>query len=593
MSAGFGFSVGDIVAGLKVIKQSIEAFQDTKGSSATYQALTHEIDSLKDGLEAIEDLSLAQRFGPKSKQSLAVQEAVTRCWHCIDNFLSTTAKFQPWLGPGASPGFHRKASLRKIQWALCKKDDVSHFRAQLERHCSSISMLLVTLQVSQSFSQSANYQDQCRVVLDSHNKALDLQRNYQQTTLLLAGLRLEQRQLFHSLIESNRRLVDSNERMSYELQQMRGAVQLQLELPPQVVLQKPVTLLDACGQVSAFHLDFINCPEAFLAVLKIRFQQCGVEQRGLQMLDDSQFVLEDRRGKLDLSKPWCQILRPNQKVDMSMIFHRDIHPSVCPVCATLNESDLTSAIECISCGLHYQRVQELATGPADAPDDTQASSLDRGDISHSAGLKQMSTPDQGDIIDQFRRVQLVSTDYQDDIDSEVDPAVISVNIGYTEHLKIKPQRYNAYTASLHKERSDPSFGEGIAIDEPLAKPRLSHSDLIRQALSGSRSQALSLAQIYHAIELNHPFYRSHAQTFGWQTSIRRTLKQDPSFSRFERKGTSPLWKIRDESYNTNRKQGRHPSLPIQASAASSSPLHLFDMSAALLSRLQERHTDYE
>ncbi|KAL8870940.1 MAG: hypothetical protein Q9198_007515, partial [Flavoplaca austrocitrina] len=239
------------------------------------------------------------------------------------------------------------------------------------------------------------------------------------------------------------------------------------------------------------------------------------------------------------------------------------------------------------------RVQELATGPADAPDDTQASSLDRGDISHSAGLKQMSTPDQGDIIDQFRRVQLVSTDYQDDIDSEVDPAAISVNIGYTEHLKIKPQRYNAYTASLHKERSDPSFGEGIAIDEPLAKPRLSHSDLIRQALSGSRSQALSLAQIYHAIELNHPFYRSHAQTFGWQTSIRRTLKQDPSFSRFERKGTSPLWKIRDESYNTNRKQGRHPSLPIQASAASSSPLHLFDMSAALLSRLQERHTDYE
>lgn len=211
-----------------------------------------------------------------------------------------------------------------------------------------ISHVLVKLNFlarSQSFSQSANYQDQCQVILDSHNNTLDLQRNYQQTTLLLAGLSLEQRQLFHSLIESNRRLVDSNERMSYELQQVRGAVQLQLELPPQVVLQKPVTLLDACGQVSAFHLDFINCPEALLAVLKIRFQQYGVEQRGLQMLDDSQFVLEDRRGKLDLSKPWAQVLRPSQKVDMSMIFHQDIHPSVCPLCRTLNESDLNSAIE--------------------------------------------------------------------------------------------------------------------------------------------------------------------------------------------------------------------------------------------------------
>ena len=205
----------------------------------------------------------------------------------------------------------------------------------------------------------------------------------------------------------------------------------------------------------------------------------------------------------------------------------------------------------------------------------------------------MSTPEQSDIIDQFRRVQFVSTDYQEDIDSEMDPAATSVNLGRTEHIMVKAQRYNAYTASLHKERSDPSFGEGIAIDEPLARPRLSHSDLIRQALSSSRNQALSPAQIYHAIELNHPFYRSHAQTFGWQTSIRRTLKQDPSFSRFERKGTSPLWKIRDESYNTNRKQGRHPPLPIQASAASASPLHLFDMSAALLSRLEEHPTDYE
>ncbi|KAI4236893.1 MAG: hypothetical protein LQ349_002254, partial [Xanthoria aureola] len=78
MSAGFGFSVGDIVAGLKLVKQSIEALQDTKGSSGDYQALTREIDSLKDGLEAIEDLKLDQRFGPKSKQGLAVQEAISR-----------------------------------------------------------------------------------------------------------------------------------------------------------------------------------------------------------------------------------------------------------------------------------------------------------------------------------------------------------------------------------------------------------------------------------------------------------------------------------------------------------------------------------
>lgn len=156
---------------------------------------------------------------------------------------------------------------------------------------------------------------------------------------------LDQRQLFQSLLESNRRLMETNERMTYELQQMRGAVQLQLEIPPQVALQKPVTLLDACGKVSAFHLDFINCVEAFLAVLRIRFQQHGVTEYGLKMLDDSQFVLEDFRGKLDLTKPWSQIMRPSQKIDMSMIFHRGVPWSRCPACCKENPVDFESAIE--------------------------------------------------------------------------------------------------------------------------------------------------------------------------------------------------------------------------------------------------------
>lgn len=95
MSAGFGFSVGDIVAFLKLIKQSIEALQDTKGSTADFQGLSHDIDSLKDGLEAVADLKLEQRLGVKSKQSIAIQNAVSRCWLCINTFLSTIARYQP------------------------------------------------------------------------------------------------------------------------------------------------------------------------------------------------------------------------------------------------------------------------------------------------------------------------------------------------------------------------------------------------------------------------------------------------------------------------------------------------------------------
>ena len=53
MAVGFGFSVSDIFAGLKLIKDSIEAVNETKGASADYSALITEIVSLQDGLEAV------------------------------------------------------------------------------------------------------------------------------------------------------------------------------------------------------------------------------------------------------------------------------------------------------------------------------------------------------------------------------------------------------------------------------------------------------------------------------------------------------------------------------------------------------------
>lgn len=200
---------------------------------------------------------------------------------------------------------------------------------------------------SQSFEQSARQQRHYQTALGSQETQVEVttQKKFNQTTALLLGLSLEQRQLFQSLIESNRQLVSANERMAYELGQMRSVVQLQMEIPPQVHLQKPVIFLDACGKVSAFYLDFITCSEALLAVLKIRFQQHGVRERGLKMLDDSQFILEDHRGTLDLSKDWSQVLRPNQKINMSMVFHRDIPCSVCPACRSVNDNALALSIE--------------------------------------------------------------------------------------------------------------------------------------------------------------------------------------------------------------------------------------------------------
>lgn len=78
MSAGFGFSVGDIIAGLKVIKTAIDALKESKGAASEFQALVQEIESLKDGLDSLADLERDGCLEKNSKQQLAIRNAASR-----------------------------------------------------------------------------------------------------------------------------------------------------------------------------------------------------------------------------------------------------------------------------------------------------------------------------------------------------------------------------------------------------------------------------------------------------------------------------------------------------------------------------------
>ena len=183
---------------------------------------------------------------------------------------------------------------------------------------------------NQSFVLAQKH-DKCQeVVLNSHIITRDLQSGMAASTELLKGLSLEQRQFFQSLAEENRRL-------AHNLHQLQGTIQAYTNLPPQVLLQKPVTLLDACGKIYPFHLEYINCAEAFLAVLKLRFEREGISAAGLRMLDDLAFVLQDHKGVIELSRPWEKVFRPNQKVDMSMLFRLGTSTNACPACGFRND----------------------------------------------------------------------------------------------------------------------------------------------------------------------------------------------------------------------------------------------------------------
>ncbi|MCJ1469184.1 hypothetical protein MMC07_007817 [Pseudocyphellaria aurata] len=398
MSVGFGFSVGDLITSLKLIKDSVEAVKDTKGAATDYAQLLTEITSLQDGLEAIGDLGSVHKGS--NKQLPAINRAVGACRKCVDDFLTSISKYQPHLHPNASG---LTSNYRKIKWALCKKDNVATFRAQLERHTSSINMLLITFQTKETMESKGGDGSTTMVV-----KARDVDRD-SHTATTLGNMSIEQRQFFELLIQQNKELMQNVE----ELKQM---LHIQMSIPPQVLLQQPVRLLDAFGKMVPFHLDFIDSLEAFIAVLKVRFRQSGVKPHGLLKLEKREFFIQETRSKKikDLSRPWSTIFQPGQEVDMSMVFHRmACRPGTCPGCSSSNEGGKEQTL-CPECGLWHQDVEAIVRSYAFwGQSSSSCSPLDRADdqyvIQHPGWNSQeinFEIPE--DSFEIYRRVQVYS-----------------------------------------------------------------------------------------------------------------------------------------------------------------------------------------
>lgn len=141
--AAFGFSVGDFVDGVELVRQVISSLKDSAGSSKEYQDLIHELYSLKRALLEVKHLNIDETLGP---QKTALEQAAIRCQDTISQFLLKIEKYQPSLRAGGS-GSSWRDRLRKIQWTLYRKEDVRWFRAQIQGHTSSIMMMLTTIQL--------------------------------------------------------------------------------------------------------------------------------------------------------------------------------------------------------------------------------------------------------------------------------------------------------------------------------------------------------------------------------------------------------------------------------------------------------------
>ncbi|MCJ1415137.1 hypothetical protein MMC32_001468 [Xylographa parallela] len=107
----------------------------------------------------------------------------------------------------------------------------------------------------------------------------------------------------------------------------------------------------------------------------------------------------------------------------------------------------------------------------------------------------------------------------------------------------------------------PVFDEATLTPEQLAKPAQSYVILIHEALTNSKTGAMSLPQIYRAIERRYPYYKLRVQTTGWQSSVRHNLSQHPAFRKIERDGKGWMWGLVPE-ISIEKEKKRRPSPPL-------------------------------
>ena len=148
MPVGFGFSVGDFVAVLNLVRTVIEALKTAGGAKEDFQGLLRQLHALEKVLTRVRDIELDDE---QDLDKVALRHAASQCQDTIDGFLARIAKYQPHLGkvtPNKPDYLARtKVAWMTIRWAVCRADDLTKLKATLNAHVVSMELLLLAVQM--------------------------------------------------------------------------------------------------------------------------------------------------------------------------------------------------------------------------------------------------------------------------------------------------------------------------------------------------------------------------------------------------------------------------------------------------------------
>jgi hypothetical protein len=298
----------------------IDALRESGNASSSFRSLIGELYTLESTLLRVKRLNLDDNL---KVQQLALRQAASQCQRTIDNFWKKTQKYQHHLQAGGTNS-RLTDGWAKIKWAVCKKEDVETFRAEVRGHISSIEVLLLTIQME---ATTMHRREQ-----NSEHKSLT-SRIQEVSCRAMGKLQSIASGVVHSiqqgkeLLEASVQVIQTNLRV---FQMVHDIQLLVLRIPRQIQRLQPVYMTDPFNKESPFHLEFIRSPEALLAVLKLNLKETGC---GPAIIDQGDFVIEElgTQTQIDINSSWDSCIYPGQKVAMSMVFQQlEIPETACP-----------------------------------------------------------------------------------------------------------------------------------------------------------------------------------------------------------------------------------------------------------------------
>ncbi|KAI4131239.1 MAG: hypothetical protein LQ338_001332 [Usnochroma carphineum] len=347
MSVGFGFSLGDFIAAIKIVETVIDALSASSKSTSELQELLRQLHSLETALRGVKSLEVHESL---HAEVLALKQSAAQCQLTISNFLTKTASYQPHLLCTNGTGATLQGRLKKIKWALCKKKDVVQLKADLLAHTESIQLLLITIQMKNVDLGHGSQQSLQRSIASQIQASFS---SCMRTLSVMKGTLTGVAKQAHECLENTRQIISMNLRVFQVLLDIQNILKT---VPGQIERQQPVVLNDALGRYAPFHLEFIRSPEALISVLSINFRRIGSASEKIQK---NEFTIHDSRSKkdIDLTRPLEECFRPGQHVEMSMVFDRfEASTRYCPGCRHQFRVNAGEDIEWFVASLSSRRV---------------------------------------------------------------------------------------------------------------------------------------------------------------------------------------------------------------------------------------------